>query len=145
MRALVQRVKYGKVSVEGKVTAEIEQGVVILLGVGHTDTETQADFLSDKIANLRIFEDPEGKMNLSLLDIHGAAILVSQFTLYADTNRGRRPSFVDAAKPDRARPLVSYFADRMNNLGIPTGQGIFGADMRVEIHNDGPVTIWLEK
>ena len=92
MRALVQRVKYGKVSVEGKVTAEIEQGVVILLGVGHTDTETQADFLSDKIANLRIFEDPEGKMNLSLLDIHGAAILVSQFTLYADTNRGRRPS-----------------------------------------------------
>lgn len=145
MRALVQRVKYGKVSVGEKVTAEIGQGLVILLGVGHSDTENQADFLSDKIANLRIFEDSEKKMNLSLLDIKGSAILVSQFTLYADTSRGRRPSFVDAAAPEIAQPLVAYFADKMNGLGIPTGQGIFGADMQVEIHNDGPVTIWLEK
>ena len=145
MRALVQRVTYGKVSVDGKITAEIGQGVVILLGIGHSDNVLQADFLSDKIVNLRIFEDAEGKMNLSLLDIKGSAILVSQFTLYADTSRGRRPSFVDAALPENARPLIAYFADKMNKLGIPTGQGIFGADMLVEIHNDGPVTIWLEK
>ncbi|MEI6290317.1 MAG: D-aminoacyl-tRNA deacylase [Chloroflexota bacterium] len=145
MRALVQRVTYGKVSVDGKITAEIGQGVVILLGIGHSDNVLQADFLSDKIVNLRIFEDAEGKMNLCLLDIKGSAILVSQFTLYADTSRGRRPSFVDAALPENARPLIAYFADKMNKLGIPTGQGIFGADMLVEIHNDGPVTIWLEK
>ncbi len=145
MRALVQRVTYGKVSVDGKITAEIGQGVVILLGIGHSDNVLQADFLSDKIVNLRIFEDAEGKMKLCLLDIKGSAILVSQFTLYADTSRGRRPSFVDAALPENARPLIAYFADKMNKLGIPTGQGIFGADMLVEIHNDGPVTIWLEK
>jgi D-tyrosyl-tRNA(Tyr) deacylase len=145
MRALVQRVKYGKVSVAGQATAEIGKGLVILLGVGHNDTEAQAAFLAEKIANLRIFEDAEGKMNLSLEEIKGEAIVVSQFTLYADARKGRRPSFTEAALPEIARPLVDRFAELLRAQGIPTGQGIFGAEMLVEIHNDGPVTIWLEK
>lgn len=145
MRALVQRVSYAKVSVAGNTRAEINQGLVILLGVGHADGETQAAFLVDKIANLRIFEDSEGKMNLSVLDVRGSAIVVSQFTLYASTLKGRRPSFTDAALPELARPLVTHFAELLAARGIPTGQGLFGADMLVEIHNDGPVTIWLEK
>lgn len=145
MRALVQRVKYGKVSVAGQTLAEIEKGLVILLGVGHGDGEAQALFLADKIANLRIFEDAEGKMNLSLGDVQGQAIVVSQFTLYADARKGRRPSFTDAALPELARPLVDRFAELLRQKGIPTGQGQFGAEMLVEIHNDGPVTIWLEK
>jgi len=145
MRALVQRVKYGKVSVAGETSAEIEKGLVILLGVGHGDGEAQAAFLAEKIANLRIFEDTEGKMNLSLRDVNGQAIVVSQFTLYADARKGRRPSFTDAALPDIARPLVDRFAELLRQQGIPTGQGIFGAEMLVEIHNNGPVTIWLEK
>ena len=145
MRALIQRVKYGKVSVNGETTAEIGQGLVILLGVGHGDTEVQALFLADKIANLRIFEDPQERMNLSVLDVQGSAIVVSQFTLYADASKGRRPSFTSAALPDTARPLVARFAELLSAQGVPTGQGVFGADMQVEIHNDGPVTIWLEK
>ena len=145
MRALVQRVSYGKVSVDGKTTAEIQRGLVILLGAGHGDGEVQAAFLADKIANLRIFEDAEGKMNLSVRDVGGGAIVVSQFTLYADARKGRRPSFTDAALPDVARPLVERFAQLLGEQGIPTGQGEFGAHMLVEIHNDGPVTIWLEK
>jgi len=145
MRALVQRVSYGKVSVDGKTTAEIQRGLVILLGAGHGDGEVQAAFLADKIANLRIFEDAEGKMNLSVRDVGGGAIVVSQFTLYADARKGRRPSFTDAALPDVARPLVERFAQLLRDQGIPTGQGEFGAHMLVEIHNDGPVTIWLEK
>jgi D-tyrosyl-tRNA(Tyr) deacylase len=144
MRALVQRVKYGKVSVAGQTSAEIGKGLVILLGIGRGDGEAQAAFLVEKIANLRIFEDGEGKMNLSLLDVQGQAIVVSQFTLYADTRKGRRPSFTDAALPDLARPLVDRFAELLRHRGIPTGQGVFGAEMLVEIHNDGPVTIWLE-
>ena len=145
MRALIQRVKYAKVSVNDQTTAEIGQGLVILLGVGHDDGEAQAAFLAEKIVNLRIFEDGEGKMNLSLADVKGEAIVVSQFTLYADAHKGRRPSFTDAALPDLARPLVDRFAELLRAQGIPTGQGIFGAEMLVEIHNDGPVTIWLEK
>ena len=145
MRALVQRVKYGKVSVEGRTTAEIGPGLVILLGIGHGDGKEQAAYLAQKLANLRIFEDTQGRMNLSVVDVHGAAIVVSQFTLYADTHKGNRPSFTDAALPEAARPLVADFAKSLETLGIPTGQGIFGADMQVEIHNDGPVTIWLEK
>lgn len=145
MRVLLQRVKYGKVSVEGKTIAEIGKGMVILVGVGHDDSEAQAAFLAEKITNLRIFEDAEGKMNLSLADVKGAAIVVSQFTLYADTHKGRRPSFTDAALPALARPLVDRFAEFLRAQGVPTGQGIFGAEMLVEIHNDGPVTIWLEK
>lgn len=145
MRALVQRVKYGKVSVQGQATAEIGLGLVILLGVGHHDTEEQAAWLADKIANLRIFEDAEGKMNLSVKEVGGEAIVASQFTLYADIQKGRRPSFTNAALPDLARPLVERFAALLRAQGIPTGEGIFGAEMVVEIHNDGPVTIWLER
>ena len=145
MRALIQRVKFAKVSVDGKTLAEINHGLVILLGIGHGDGEAQAAFLTEKIASLRIFEDAEGKMNLSLRETGGGAIVVSQFTLYADTRKGRRPSFTEAALPDAARPLVERFAQLLREQGIPTGQGEFGADMLVEIHNDGPVTIWLEK
>jgi D-tyrosyl-tRNA(Tyr) deacylase len=145
MRALIQRVIFGKVSVEGQPVAEIGRGLVILLGVGHDDGEEQAAFLSEKIANLRIFEDAEGKMNLSVRDTGGGALVVSQFTLYADARKGRRPSFTDAALPDVAKPLVDKFAQMLRDQGIPTGQGEFGAHMLVEIHNDGPVTIWLEK
>lgn len=125
--------------------AEIEHGVVILLGIGHEDGEEQAAFLTEKIANLRIFEDAEGKMNLSLHETGGGAIVVSQFTLYGDVRKGRRPSFTDAALPDAARPLVDRFAQLMLKQGVPTQQGEFGAHMLVEIQNDGPVTIWLEK
>ncbi len=145
MRALLQRVSSGKVSVAGSVTAAIGRGLVILLGIAPGDGQEQAAFLVDKIIHLRIFSDDQGRMNLSLLDVGGSALLVSQFTLYADTRRGRRPSFTDAAAPDLARPLVEYFAGLLRSAGIPTGQGVFGADMLVEIQNDGPVTIWLEK
>jgi D-aminoacyl-tRNA deacylase len=145
MRALVQRVKSGKVSVENQIVAEIGPGLVILLGVGHGDGSEQAQFLAEKIANLRIFEDAEGKMNLSVRETGGRAIVVSQFTLYADARKGRRPSFTDAALPDVARPLVDQFAQMLRDQGVATSQGEFGAHMLVEIHNDGPVTIWLER
>lgn len=145
MRALIQRVRFGRVSVSGEILAQINHGLVILLGVGHGDGEAQLAFLTDKIAGLRIFEDAEGKMNLSLRDVSGGALVISQFTLYADARKGRRPSFTDAALPDVARPLVDRFAELLREQGIPTGQGEFGAEMLVEIHNDGPVTIWLEK
>jgi D-tyrosyl-tRNA(Tyr) deacylase len=144
MRAVLQRVIHGKVSVEGRRVAEIERGFVILLGIGPADTEEQARILTDKIAHLRVFTDEQEKMNLSLLDIHGAAIVVSQFTLYADTRKGRRPSFTDAAAPDLARPLVDRFAALLAEQGVPTQTGEFGAHMLVEIENDGPVTILLE-
>jgi D-aminoacyl-tRNA deacylase len=145
MRALLQRVKYGNVSVDGKIIAEIGAGLVILLGIGHNDGEEQVKFLVEKISTLRIFEDNEGKINLSILNIGGEAIVVSQFTLYADMRRGRRPSFTDAALPDAARPLVNRFVQLLKEQGVPTQTGEFGAHMQVEIHNDGPVTIWLEK
>ena len=144
MRALIQRVSTGSVSVAGQSIAAIGAGLVILLGIAPTDSEIQARFLVDKIANLRIFEDSEGKMNLSLLDIQGQALVVSQFTLYADTRKGRRPSFINAALPDVARPLVDRFAALLADKGIPVQTGQFGAHMLVEIANDGPVTIWLE-
>lgn len=144
MRAILQRVSRGRVSTTGQVLAEIDQGLVILLGIGSGDTEDQALSLAEKIAHLRIFEDEQGKMNRSLLDIGGQALVVSQFTLYADTRKGRRPSFVDAALPELARPLVDHFAGLLSGLGVPTQTGEFGAHMLVEIHNDGPVTIWLE-
>ena len=145
MRAVVQRVSSGRVSVSNRPVAQIQQGVVILLGIGPQDGEDQARFLVEKIAHLRIFEDELGKMNRSLLDINGQAIVVSQFTLFADAQKGRRPSFVDAARPEVAAPLVEHFAMLLREQGVPTQMGIFGADMLVEIHNDGPVTIWLEK
>ncbi|NLG98252.1 MAG: D-tyrosyl-tRNA(Tyr) deacylase [Chloroflexi bacterium] len=144
MRAVLQRVRRGKVSVEGRAVAEIGPGLVILLGVGHEDTEEIARAMVEKVANLRIFEDDQGKMNLSIRDIGGSAIVVSQFTLYADTRRGRRPSFTGAALPDMARPLVDRFAQLLSEQSVPTQTGEFGAHMLVEIENDGPVTILLE-
>ena len=145
MRALLQRVREGRVTVEGKIIAEIGPGLVILLGVSPEDGDEQIEYLGHKIANLRIFEDEEGKMNLSLLDVGGEALVVSQFTLYADTNKGRRPSFTKAAHPDIAEPLVEQFAEQLIKEGVPTQMGEFGAYMQVEIHNDGPVTIWMER
>jgi D-tyrosyl-tRNA(Tyr) deacylase len=151
MRALIQRVSHASVSVAeiphgaGSVISEIDKGLLILLGVGHQDGEEQARFLAEKIANLRIFEDEQGKTNLSVLDVKGEAIVVSQFTLYADARKGRRPSFTDAAVPEVAAPLVERFVELLRGHGVPTQTGKFGAHMSVEIHNEGPVTIWLEK
>lgn len=145
MRVVVQRVKRGKVTVDNRSVSEIGRGVVILLGIGHADGETQVDYLAEKIASLRIFEDSLGKMNLSLLEVNGAALVVSQFTLYADTSKGRRPSFTDAAVPEIAAPLVDRFADQLKALGVNAKKGEFGAHMLVEIENDGPVTIILER
>lgn len=144
MRALIQRAAYGKVTVENEVVASIGKGLMILLGVGPDDNAEKAKELAEKCARLRIFEDDQGKMNLSLLDVGGNAIVVSQFTLYADTSRGRRPSFIYAAKPEVAEPLVEVFADELRGLGVETQQGVFGAHMLVELCNDGPVTIMLE-
>lgn len=145
MRVVLQRVNRGSVKVDGEMIAEIGRGLVILLGVGPEDGEDQVDYLVNKIANLRIFEDDQGKINRSVLDVGGEAILVSQFTLYADTRKGRRPSFTDAAPPEIAEPLVNLFADRLTGAGVPTQKGEFGAHMHVEIYNDGPVTIWMER
>lgn len=145
MRAVLQRVNRGQVTIGNDVVAQIGPGLVILLGVGHGDGEDQAQYLAEKIANLRIFEDQEGKMNLSIVDVGGEAIVVSQFTLYADTRRGRRPSFTGAASPDHASPLVDRFAELLASQGVPTQTGEFGAYMLVEIANHGPVTIWMEK
>lgn len=145
MRALIQRVSKASVTVEGEAISRIGKGLVVLLGVGHGDGEAQAAFLAEKVANLRIFEDELGKTNLSIQDVKGEAIVVSQFTLYADTRKGRRPSFIDAALPEVAEPLVDRFVELLRGHGVPTQTGRFGTHMEVEIHNDGPVTIWLEK
>ena len=145
MRALLQRVSKASVTVEGQTISTMGKGLLILLGVGHGDGEEQAKFLAEKIANLRVFEDEQGKTNLSVQDVKGEVLVVSQFTLYADTRKGRRPSFIDAALPEVAEPLVSRFVELLRGHGIPTQTGKFGAHMQVEIHNDGPVTIWLEK
>jgi D-tyrosyl-tRNA(Tyr) deacylase len=145
MRVVLQRVRKGRVKVADRIVAEISAGVIILLGIGPDDNLTQAEYLTRKIAELRIFEDNEGKINRSLLDIGGEAIVVSQFTLYADTRKGRRPSFTNAAPPQKAEPLVMHFAELLQARGVPTQTGEFGAHMLVEIENDGPVTIWLER
>lgn len=145
MRAVIQRVTRGRVGVSGETIGEIGLGLVILLGVGHGDGRQEADRMADKIANLRIFADAEGKTNLSALDVGGEVLLVSQFTLYADCRRGRRPGFTDAALPDVAAPLVDYFAERLRAAGLRRVQtGRFGAVMLVEIHNDGPFTVILD-
>jgi D-tyrosyl-tRNA(Tyr) deacylase len=145
MRVVIQRVNHGRVSVSGETVAEIGRGLVILTGIGPGDGDAQAAYLAEKIANLRIFADQEGKTNLSVLDVGGEAIVVSQFTLYADTRKGRRPSFTHAAPPELAEPLVERFADMLRQHGVPTQTGQFGAEMLVEIHNNGPVTIWIER
>ena len=144
MKAVIQRVSQGRVTVDGRVVAEIGKGLVILLGVAPEDTLATVEQMTEKIAHLRIFEDDEGKMNLSALDVDGEAIVVSQFTLYADTRRGRRPSFIDAAKPEIAEPLVEACAEQLSARGIPTQTGVFGAHMDVALVNVGPVTILLE-
>lgn len=145
MRIVLQRVTFGRVCVDGRAVAQIGPGMVLLVGIGPGDGEEQARYLAEKIANLRIFEDEQGKMNRSILDTGGEALVVSQFTLYADTRKGRRPSFTDAALPEIASPLVERFAGLLQELGVPTQTGEFAAHMLVEIHNDGPVTMWLER
>ena len=145
MREVVQRVSRAAVSVDGQVVGAIGQGVVVLVGVTHGDTEEQAMWLARKIASLRIFEDEAGKLNAGLLDVDGSALVISQFTLYADARKGRRPGFTAAAKPEVAEPLVATFAQVLRDHGVPVEMGVFGAHMLVEIHNDGPVTILLER
>jgi D-tyrosyl-tRNA(Tyr) deacylase len=145
LRAVIQRVSQGRVSVEGKTIGEIGLGLVILLGAGPGDGQAEADRLADKIATLRIFADAEGKTNLSMLDVGGEALVISQFTLYADCRKGRRPSFIYAAPPNIAAPLVDYFAERLRQAGVRRVEsGEFGAVMLVEIHNDGPFTLYLD-
>ncbi|MCX6053481.1 MAG: D-aminoacyl-tRNA deacylase [Chloroflexi bacterium] len=144
MRAILQRVDFGKVTIDQRIVAEIQEGLVILLGVGQGDDENKATQLAKKIAQLRIFEDDQGKMNFSLLETHGSAIVVSQFTLYADTRKGNRPSFTGAATPEIAKPLVDFFTSELGKFGIPTQSGEFGAHMLVGLQNNGPVTISLE-
>ncbi len=144
MRAVVQRVSAAAVRVNGRVVGEIGAGLLVLVGVRVGDTGGQAESVADKIANLRIFADDGGKMNRSVIDVSGAALVVSQFTLYGDTRRGRRPSFVEAAPPEEAEPLVGLIAARLSELGVRTETGEFGAHMEVELTNDGPVTILIE-
>lgn len=141
MRAVVQRVRRGSVSVDGQVIGQVAQGYVVLLGIGPEDSEEKAKTLAYKIAHLRVFDDGQGKMNRSILDIQGAALVVSQFTLYADTHKGHRPSFINAAAPEAARALVERFVEFLTVEGVPVQTGEFGAHMLVEIENDGPVTI----
>ena|SRR5215211_2038122 len=150
MRVLAQRVSRAGVSVSSDVVGRIGPGFLILVGVTHDDTERQAELLAGKIANVRVFDDDDGKLNLSLLDLamsapeRAAALVVSQFTLYADMRKGRRPSFTDAASPELAEPLVEHLARTLGKLGIHVERGRFGAEMEVELVNDGPVTIWLD-
>ena len=144
MRAVIQRVKHASVEVEGEVVGKIGPGLLVLLGVGRDDTEEDARFMAGKIANMRIFSDAEGKFNLAVGDVGGSVLLVSQFTLYADTRRGRRPSFTDAALPDVAEGLVERCAALLREAAIPVEMGRFGAHMEVSLVNDGPVTIWLD-
>jgi D-tyrosyl-tRNA(Tyr) deacylase len=145
MRAVLQRVRRGQVSVDGAQVGAIGKGLVILLGIGKLDAEEDAIWMADKCAALRIFEDQTGKTNLSIAEVGGEALVVSQFTLYADTRKGRRPSFTGAALPELAEPLVAAFARRLRELGLTVSEGVFGAHMLLEIENDGPVTILLER
>lgn len=144
MRAVVQRVKSASVKVAGKLVSEIGAGALIFLGIAHEDSATEIEYIANKVANLRIFEDEEGKMNLSLLEMGGAALVVSQFTLYGDCRKGRRPSFIKAARPESANALYEQFITALEQQNIPTQGGTFQAMMDVELVNDGPVTILLD-
>lgn len=141
MQAVVQRVIQSSVTVDGNEVGAIGKGIVVLLGVAHDDTEKAADWLADKVVHLRIFEDAEGKMNRSLIDVAGSLLVVSQFTLLGDCRKGRRPSFINAAPPDKARNLYHRFVECVRQMGIDTATGKFGADMQVALVNDGPVTL----
>ena len=145
MKILLQRVSHARVTVDDKIVGEIGRGFVLLLGVTQTDTQQEADWLANKVAGIRLFEDDQGKMNASLADVDGEFLVVSQFTLYADTRKGRRPSFTEAARPEQAEPLVDYFCEKLREKGFHVATGFFGADMQVDIHNDGPVTLMLER
>ena len=141
MKLVVQRVKNAEVNVNNKTVGKIEKGYLVLLGVTHSDDEKVADYLVKKLINLRIFTDENDKMNLSLKQVDGSLLIISQFTLYADSSHGNRPSFIDSAKPEKAEKLYDYFCDKCSESGIKTEKGIFGADMKVSLLNDGPVTI----
>lgn len=144
MKLVIQRVLNAKVEVDNKIVGKIEKGFLVLVGITHEDTEKQADYLAKKLCNLRVFSDENHKMNLSIKDIGGELLIVSQFTLYADCSDGNRPSFTQAAKPDKANELYEYFCKRCENKDIKVEKGIFGADMKVSLVNDGPVTIIME-
>ena len=145
MKLVVQRVKNASVEVDKKIVGQIDNGYLVLLGVTHTDTKEIADYLVKKLCNLRIFEDENGKMNLNIKQVNGSMLIVSQFTLYGDCTDGNRPSFTNVAKPDFANELYEYFCDKCSENNIHIEKGIFGADMKVSLLNDGPVTIILEK
>ncbi len=144
MKAVVQRVKKTTLSVDGELVSEIPFGLTVFLGVKVGDTEKQAEYLAKKIAGLRIFEDENGKMNLSVKDVGGEVLMVSQFTLYGDASHGNRPSFTFAERPEKAQPLYDFAVDELSSYGVTVKKGVFGADMQIEQHNDGPVTILLE-
>lgn len=144
MRALIQRVSRASVTVDSEVTGKIDEGVLVLLGVTDSDSETQAQKLATKISKLRIFNDDDGKMNKSVKDVGGAALVVSQFTLYADARKGNRPSYIHAAQPEHATKLYEHFSDLLRQEGLEVANGVFGANMDVELLNQGPVTIWLD-
>ncbi len=145
MRALIQRVSHASVTVDEKVVGRIGRGFVVLLGVTHADGRAEAEWIASKIAGLRVFDDDAGKMNLSLADVGGELLVVSQFTLYGDARKGRRPSFTEAAVPEQAEPLVDYFINQLREMGFTVASGVFGAHMDVSIHNDGPVTMLIER
>ena len=145
MRALIQRVTGASVSIEGEMVGQIGPGLVVFLGIGKGDTEEEARWMAKKVASLRIFADDQSKFNRSILEVGGSALVVSQFTLYGDARKGRRPSFSHAAPPEVAEPLCAHFVDLLRAEGLQVATGRFGAMMLVEIHNDGPVTIWLER
>ena len=145
MRVLIQRVTEAAVHVDGACIGRIGKGMLVLVGVRQGDTSAQADFLADKCLGLRIFDDADGKMNLSLADVGGQILAVSQFTLYGDARKGRRPSYVEAAPPETAEPLYEYFVERLRQGGVHVETGRFGADMAVSLVKDGPVTIWVER
>jgi D-aminoacyl-tRNA deacylase len=144
VRAAIQRVSRAEVRVGGVTVGAIGRGFLVLIGVTHADGRAEAEWLARKVAGLRVFEDDAGKMNLGLTDVGGAVLVVSQFTLYGDARKGRRPSFTDAARPEQAEPLADYFSNRLREEGLHVETGVFGAMMEVELVNDGPVTLWLD-